>query len=183
MAKPDGPVGVFVAVFDSEDTADRALKSIDELDHQGLMMDIFDHAKVVRDSNGKVEVKLAHGAHKGAKTGLAVGALVGLVFPPAFFAVAAVGAASGAAIGAVKDDAFDKKFLSGLGEYMVPGRTGIIVITEPQHMETLKETVPSAVRTTSHTFNSLDESAIREWASSIPAQAAAQDAAAPPAEA
>src|SRR6187551_3534016 len=82
MAEPDGPIGVFIAVFESESTADKAMKAIEDLERRGLMLNIYDHAKVVRDTDGKIHVHGGRSVGKGAGAGLGVGALVGLVFPP-----------------------------------------------------------------------------------------------------
>ena len=170
MTKPEGPVGVFVASFESEDLADKALKSIEQLQSRTLMLTVFDHAKVVRHEDGRVEVRPAHGARGGATTGLVVGAIVGVLFPPSVIVSGAVGAAAGGAIGKAREGTFDRDFLEQMGGSLHPGRTAIVVITAPQHMETLAETVPSAVHTFSHTFGELDADAVKEWISSIPSQ-------------
>jgi uncharacterized membrane protein len=171
MTKPEGPVGVFVASFDSEDLADKALKSIEELQSRALMLTVFDHAKVVRDKDGRIEVRPAHGARGGAKTGLVVGAIVGVIFPPSLIVTGAAGAAAGAAVGKARKGAFDRDFLERMGGSMEPGRTAIVVITAAQHMETLADSVPGAVHTFSHTFGEMDADAVKEWISSIPSEA------------
>jgi uncharacterized membrane protein len=171
-------VGVFIAVFDSEDTADQAMKAIEDLERRGLMLDIYDHAKVVRDADGKIHVHSGRSLGKSTGAGLGVGALLGLVFPPAFIATTVVGAAGGAVWSKLKKETFDKPYLKDAAEEMLPGRTAIAVITEGQHMETLKETVPSAVRTASHVFPELNEESVREWVGSLAPAARAEEAAA-----
>jgi uncharacterized membrane protein len=171
MTKPEGPVGVFVASFDSEDLADKALKAIEQLQSRTLMLTVFDHAKVVRHEDGRIEVRPAHGARGGAKTGLVVGAIVGVIFPPSLIVTGAAGAAAGAAVGKARKGTFDRDFLERMGGFMKPGRTAIVVITAAQHMATLADTVPSAVHTFSHTFGEMDADAVKEWISSIPSQA------------
>jgi uncharacterized membrane protein len=169
MAKPDGPVGVYVAVFDSEDKADTGLRSIGGLKGDSLLLDVFDHAKVVRREDGKIEVRRLHDSKQGAKGGLAVGALLGFVFPPSILVGGAVGAAGGALVSKARRHTFDRGFLTDMGEYLQPGRAAIIVITEPQHMETLSESIPEPVWETSHAFESADSASIKEWIESLPA--------------
>jgi uncharacterized membrane protein len=177
MAEPDGPIGVFIAVFESESTADKAMNAIEDLERRGLMLDIYDHAKVVRDADGKIHVHAGRSVRRGAGAGLGIGALVGLVFPPALIATSVVGAAGGAVWSKLKSETFDKPFLKDAAEEMLPGRTAIAVITQGQHMDTLKETVPSAVRTASHVFPELNEQAVQEWVGSLAPQARAEEAA------
>ena len=62
MTKPTGPVGVFVAVYESEDLADGALKEIESMSHDSLLLDVYDKAKIIRRGDGKVEVRPARGA-------------------------------------------------------------------------------------------------------------------------
>jgi uncharacterized membrane protein len=177
MAKPDGPVGVFVAAFDSEDQADKALESIKFLEERTLMLDVFDHAKAVRHPDGKVEIRHQSDTKSGAKKGLIAGAILGVIFPPSIIVTGAVAAGAGAAYEKMrKSSVFASDQMKDAAEMMRPGRSAIVVVTNPQHLETLKETVPSAVATASHVFESLDAEAIREWINTLPegAQAASQ---------
>ncbi len=174
MTKVEGPIGVFVASFDSEDTAERALKAIRGLHTRTLVMDVFEDALVTRDQDGKVHVKESRGPGHAAKVGLAAGALVGLLFPPSIIVTGAIGAAAGGVAGKLSGELMGKGFLGQAGNQIEPGRSAIVVITEAQHMETLAESVPSALRTFSHTFESADPDEIKEWLESIRAQADAE---------
>jgi uncharacterized membrane protein len=179
MAKPDGPVGVFVAAFDTEEQADKALEAIKFLEERTLMIDVFDHAKAVRHPDGKVEIRHASDAKSGAKKGLIAGAVFGVIFPPSIIVTGAVAAAGGAAYEKMRNKSvFGKGNLQDAAEMMKPGRSAIVVITNPQHLETLKETVPSAVATASQVFESLDAEAIREWIDTLPGEVQAREAAA-----
>jgi len=174
--KADGPIGVFVAVYDAEATADAALKSVDDLSKRhGVEVDIYDQAKVTRKEDGSVEVRTSQDVRHTARDGAAVGALFGLLFPPSIIVWGAVGGAAGAAWNKVRDQGFvDRGFLSGVGDEMTPGRSAIMVVTEPQHLATLAETVPTPLRTAEHTFESADAGAVREWIGSLPSQPQAQ---------
>jgi uncharacterized membrane protein len=166
MARADGSVGVFVAVFDTESKADTALKSIEGLE-RGLLLDVFDRAKVVRRTDGKIEVRRLHDARHGAKAGLAVGALLGLVFPPTVLVGGAIGSATGAIWGKLRGQPSRHDFLSRMGEHLQPGRAAIVVVTEPQHMETLSESIPAPVWESSHGFEADDSTSIKQWIESL----------------
>ena len=99
MAKP--PVFLYLATFESKDDADAAYRHIKEL-HSAGVVGTYDAAVVSKDANGKVKLgKDEKPTQYGAWTGLAVGALVGLVFPPlllADVAMALFGAGAGALV-------------------------------------------------------------------------------------
>ena len=101
-------------------------------------------------------------------TGAAAGAVVGAA------AGAVVGAAAGAVGGSLRHELVGRGFLKEAGEQIQPGRTVIVVISEPQHMESFKEAVPSAANIFSHAFASADADAIRAWLASAPIGANAQ---------
>jgi len=168
MTKRDRPVGVFVAVFDNETKADAALKSIEWLERRALLLDVFDRAKVMRRSDGRIEVGRLHDPRHAAKSGLAVGALLGVAFPPSILVGAAVGSATGALVGAVRHHTFEHGFLTRMGDQLRPGRAAIVAITEPQHMETLSESIPTPVWELSHAFESDDSATIKRWIESLP---------------
>jgi uncharacterized membrane protein len=170
MPKPIGPVGVFVAVYGSEEEADAALKEVESLSHKNLMLDIYDQAKVVRRDDGKVEVRPAHGTRSGAKAGAVAGAVIGLIFPPSILVAGAVGAAGGAGIRKLKPTTLEKGFLGDLGEAMQTGRTAVVIITDAQHLETISEYVPRPLKSASQAFATNDSDEIREWLSSLAPQ-------------
>ncbi len=99
MAKE--PVFLYLATFESRDDANAAYDHIKELHSTGIV-GTYDAAVVSKDANGKVKVsKDEKPTQYGAWTGLAVGAVVGLVFPPillADLALAAFGAGAGALV-------------------------------------------------------------------------------------
>ena len=167
MARTHGPVGVFVAVFDTDHKADTALKAIDWLERRALLLDVYDRAKVERHTNGGIEVVRAHDPKRGAKAGMAVGALIGLVFPPSILVEAAVGGAAGAVWGKTRHHTFEHDFLKRMGEHLQPGQSAIVVITAPQHMETLSESVPTPIWESSHAFETDDGDTIKEWIESL----------------
>jgi uncharacterized membrane protein len=169
MPSPHGPVGVFVAVYDSEDLADAALEEVRSLEHRLLMLDVYDQAKILRRADGKVEVHPAHGTRKGAKRGLVAGAVVGLVFPPSLLVTGALGAAGGAGIGKLRSGTLKERFLGDLGTALQPGRAAVVIITDAHQLETVSEFVPPPLSAASQAFATGDSDEIRGWLTSLAA--------------
>jgi uncharacterized membrane protein len=168
MNKSEGPIGVFVAVFEDEEAADKGLDGLKFYSDKALILDIYDDAKVVRNEDGRIEVRGSHGARHGARKGLAVGAILGVIFPPSIIVAGAAGAAAGAGAGALRKGLVDHGFLHEMGEYLQPGRAAVIAISDAKHLETFVAGVPDALRTFTHTFQSADAAEIQEWIASIP---------------
>jgi hypothetical protein len=55
--KPDGPIGVFVAVFADDESADKGLEALRFYQRKAKIMDIYDDAKILRKDDGKIEVR------------------------------------------------------------------------------------------------------------------------------
>ena len=95
----DNPVFVYAAVYADRDDADADYDTLLDL-HSADLVGTYDVALVYKDDEGKVHVtKHEKPTQHGAWTGAAVGALVGIIFPPAIIGSALVGAAAGGGIG------------------------------------------------------------------------------------
>src|SRR5678816_2470364 len=95
----DRPVFLYAAVYDEIDDAEADYEAVFDL-HDAGAIGTFDSAVVRKEDDGKVRVtKTEKPTQHGAWTGAAVGALVGIIFPPAIIGSAVVGAAAGAGIG------------------------------------------------------------------------------------
>jgi uncharacterized membrane protein len=89
-------VFVFVATYPDRDGAEADYDVVKDL-HSAGAIGTYDAAVVDKDAEGKVHVhKHEKPTQHGAWSGLAVGAVVGLLFPPAIIASGVVGAAAGA---------------------------------------------------------------------------------------
>ena len=94
MAKEDNTF-LLVGAYASVDDAQADYEVIKEL-HFNRVIGGFDAAVITKDHEGKVHVnKDETGTRKGAWGGAGVGALVGLIFPPALIGSAVVGATVG----------------------------------------------------------------------------------------
>ena len=121
----DNPVFVYGAVYADRDDADADYDTLLDL-HSADLVGTYDVALVYKDDEGKVHVtKHEKPTQHGAWTGAAVGALVGIIFPPAILGSALVGAAAGGGIGHVMGG-MSRGDAKELGDYLDtrPGRAG-----------------------------------------------------------
>jgi len=94
MAKPDA-VFIYIGTYPSEAAARDDYDVVKDL-HASGAVGTYDAAVVTKDDAGKVHVNKDEMATRhGAWGGAAVGAVVGILFPPSLIAGAAVGAAAG----------------------------------------------------------------------------------------
>ena len=118
---------VYGAVYADRADADADYDTLLDL-HSADLVGSYDVALVYKDDDGKVHVTkhekpTQHGAWKGA----AVGALVGIVFPPAILGSALVGAAAGGGIGHAMGG-MSRSDAKELGDYLNSGQAALVVI-------------------------------------------------------
>src|SRR5512133_1724189 len=95
----DRPVFLYAAVYDEIAYAEADYEAVFDL-HAAGAIGTFDSAVIRKDADGKVRVtKTEKPTQHGAWTGAAVGALVGILFPPAIIGSAIVGAGAGGLTG------------------------------------------------------------------------------------
>ena len=139
----DNPVFEYAAVYADRDDADADYDVLLDL-HDADVVGSYDVALVYKDDDGKVHVtKHEKPTQHGAWTGAAVGALVGIIFPPAIIASTVVGAAAGGGIGHVfggvsRGDAKE------LGEYLAQGQAALVVIGKSRVGEQLDKVLTRA---------------------------------------
>ncbi len=132
----DDPVFVYGAVYSDRADADADYDTLLEL-HSADLVGSYDVALMYKDEAGKVHVtKHEKPTQHGAWTGAAVGALVGIIFPPSILGAAVVGAAAGGGIGHAlggmsRGDAED------LGEQLDAGQAALVVIGRSRVREQL----------------------------------------------
>jgi uncharacterized membrane protein len=133
MSETKQQLHVLMAVFTREDQATEAFERVRswQKDH---LIDLNDIAIVSRGADSKVSVLDAAdpGAGRGAKVGLLVGGVVGLIFPPSIIAGAAVGAAAGSVYGHFRDKGLKNEKLRQEGERLEPGQSAVIAVTGDQ---------------------------------------------------
>ena len=123
----DKPVELLIATFGDETQAGQVRDDLKEMERNGSI-DLIDAAVIVRKQDGKVHFdETADPSGKTwAKRGAIAGGLVGLIFPPAIIASAAVAGGAGGIWGKVRDKGFKDEELQALGESMEPGSSAIL---------------------------------------------------------
>ena len=95
----DRPVFLYAAIYDEIADAEADYEAVFDL-HAAGAIGTFDSAVIRKEDDGKVRVtKTEKPTQHGAWTGAGVGALVGILFPPALIGSAIVGAGAGGLTG------------------------------------------------------------------------------------
>ena len=126
MAKPDA-VFIFIGTYPSEAAARDDYAVVKDLHAVGAV-GTYDAAVVTKDDAGKVHVNKDEMATRhGAWGGAAVGAVVGILFPPSILASAAVGAAVGG-VGGHLWRGMSRADVKEFGDIIDAGQAALIVV-------------------------------------------------------
>jgi uncharacterized membrane protein len=138
----DRPVFLYAAVYDSVADADADFEAVFDL-HAAGAIGTFD-AAVIHKEDGKVHVhKTEKPTQHGAWTGIAVGALAGILFPPSILGGAIVGGAAGGVIGHLWRG-MSRGDLKELGEALDEGEAAVVVIGESKIEEQIEKATKRA---------------------------------------
>jgi uncharacterized membrane protein len=141
----DRPVFIYAATYTDRADAFADYEGLLEL-HAAKLVGTYDVALIVKDSGGKVHVaKHEKPTQHGAWGGLAVGALVGVVFPPSIIGAAVVGGVVGG-VGAHLRKGIGRGDAKELGELLDDGEAALIVIGESRLEEQLDKALTRAVK-------------------------------------
>ena len=141
----DNPVFVYTAVYSDRVAAEADYAALLEM-HAADLVGSYDVALMHKDEEGKVHVsKHEKPTQHGAWTGAAVGALVGVVFPPSIIGTAIVGAAAGGGIGHVLGG-MSRHDARELGEQLGDGQAALVVIGRSRVQEQLDKALAQADR-------------------------------------
>lgn len=139
-------VFVFVGTYPDAESAEADYDVVKEL-HSSGVIGTYDAAVVDKDERGKVHVhKHEKPTQHGAWSGLVVGALLGILFPPGIIASGIVGAAAGGLIGHLWGG-MSRADLKDLGEALDDGEAALVVVGEDKLEEVLKKELRRAART------------------------------------
>jgi uncharacterized membrane protein len=128
MAKPDA-VFVYIGTYPSESAARADYDTVKNL-HSAGAVGTYDAAVVTKDDAGKVHVHKDETATRhGAWGGAAVGAVVGILFPPSILASAAVGAAVGG-IGGHLWRGMSRNDVKEFGDIIDEGQAALVIVGE-----------------------------------------------------
>lgn len=139
----DRPVFLYAAIYDEVADAEADYEAVFDL-HAAGAIGTFDSAVIYKDEDGKVHVsKTEKPTQHGAWTGAGVGALVGILFPPALIGTAIVGAGAGGLIGHLSGG-ISRGDLKDLGEELEQGSAAVIVLGESKLEELLEKATKRA---------------------------------------
>ena len=138
----DRPVFLFAAVYDDIDDAEADYLTVVDLHAAGLV-GTYDSA-VIEKVDGKVHVhKTEKPTQHGAWTGIAVGAVAGILFPPSILGTALAGGIAGGVVGHLWKG-MSRSDLKDLGEALDDGNAALIVIGESKVDEQIEKAVKRA---------------------------------------
>jgi uncharacterized membrane protein len=136
------PVFLYAAVYDDIGDAEGDYEAVFEL-HAAKAIGTFDSA-VIEKQNGKVHVhKTEKPTQHGAWTGIAVGAVAGILFPPSIIGTAIVGGAAGGVVGHLWRG-MSRGDLKDLGEALDEGEAALIVVGESRIDEQIEKATKRA---------------------------------------
>jgi len=128
MAKSDG-VFIFIGTYMDEASARADYDTIKDL-HSAGAVGTYDASVVTKDLNGKVHVNKDEMATRhGGWGGAAVGAVVGILFPPSILGAAVVGGAVGGVSGHLWRG-MSRSDVKELGDVIDAGQAALLVVGE-----------------------------------------------------
>jgi uncharacterized membrane protein len=143
--KKDKTLFVYVASYASVDDAKADYAAVKQLYFDGVI-GVYDAAVISKDATGKVKInKTEMPTQYGAWGGLAVGALVGIFFPPYLVWELAVGAGAGALIGHFWRG-LSRSDLKEVGDTLQTSTAALIVIGRSRLQEALRDATKHAVK-------------------------------------
>jgi uncharacterized membrane protein len=146
MAKSDGTF-ILVATYPDEMTARDDYQSVKDAHSMGVVGS-YDAAVITKDASGKVhESKHELATRHGAWWGVAAGAAVGVLFPPAIIGAAAAGGVIGGVTGHLAKG-MSRSQAKELGDFIDPGEAGLVVVGESRLAEPLSRAVRRADKQT-----------------------------------
>jgi len=135
MAKPEA-VFIYIGTYPDKAAAEVDYEVVRDL-HAAGVVGTYDVAVVTKDEQGKVHIHEHELATKrGGWGGAVVGALIGIVFPPAIPGTVLAGAAVGAAIGHLWRG-LSRSDVKELGELIDQGEAALVVVGEGKLEEAL----------------------------------------------
>jgi uncharacterized membrane protein len=138
---------ILVATYPSEAAAQGDYQVVKDAHAAGLVGS-YDAAIVTKDASGKVhENKDETATRHGAWWGVAAGAAVGVIFPPAVLGAAAVGGVIGGVSGHLSRG-MSRSQAKELGDFIDPGQAGLIVVGESKVEDAIKNAVTRAEKQT-----------------------------------
>ena len=140
----DSPMFLYAGEYESVDDAKADLEALKEL-HDENFVGTYDAAVLTKNEEGKVKIvdKIEKPTQHGGWAGLAVGAALGLIFPPSVLVSGLVGAGAGALIGHLRGG-MSNSDLKEVGEMLEESEAALIVVGEATIERGLDEAIKHA---------------------------------------
>ncbi|HZD39023.1 MAG TPA: DUF1269 domain-containing protein [Actinomycetes bacterium] len=141
----DKDVFLYLGTYKSEDDARADYDTVKALHEEGVI-GTYDMAIVSKDEHDKIHVhKREKPTEHGAWTGVAVGALVGILFPPSIIAAGVVGGVTGGMVGHFWRG-MSRADVKDLGELIDEGQAALVVVGESKFHQYLDRAFARAQR-------------------------------------
>ena len=138
---------ILVATYPDEAAAREDYQVVKDAHAAGLVGS-YDAAVVTKDASGKVhENKDETATRHGAWWGVAAGAAIGVIFPPAVLGAAAVGGLAGGVTGHLSKG-MSRSQAKQLGDFIDPGQAGLVVVGESKVEDAIQNAVTRAEKQT-----------------------------------
>ena len=126
----DNPAFLYAGEYDSVDDARADLETLKEM-HREHVVGTYDAAVVTKNEEGKVDIvdKIEKPTQHGGWAGMAVGAAMGLIFPPGILVGGLLGAGAGALIGHL-EGGMSREDVKEVGEMLDNSEAALIVVGE-----------------------------------------------------
>ncbi len=139
----DRPVFIYAATYSDNTDAFADYEGLLDL-HAARLVGTYDVAVITKDADGKVHVmKHEKPTQHGAWGGIAVGAVVGILFPPSIIGAAAIGGLAGGVGGHLRKG-ISRGDAKDLGELLEGGEAALIVVGESRMQEQLDKVLARA---------------------------------------
>ena len=140
-----GTVHLCVGIYDRLETAESDYADLKRLHSEGVV-GAYDAAVVAREADGTIAVveRKKETAH-GAWTGLGIGAVAGLLFPPAILGAALVGGVAGGLVGKAREG-LSKADAEEFGAALRSDEVALAVVGDVALFERLEQVLPRASR-------------------------------------
>ena len=153
MAKPEA-VFIYIGTYPDEAAARDDYDVVKNL-HAAGAVGTYDAAVVTKDDAGKVHVSKDEMATRhGAWGGAAVGAVVGILFPPSIIGTALVGAAAGG-VGGHLWRGMSRSDVKELGDIIDDGQAALVIVGESKVEQALEK---AGLKAEKHVAKELDVS-------------------------
>jgi uncharacterized membrane protein len=138
---------MLVATYADQDMAQEDYQVVKDAHAAGLVGS-YDAAVITKDATGKIhENKDETATRHGAWWGIAAGAAVGVLFPPAVLGAAAVGGVIGGVSGHLAKG-MSRSDAKELGDFIDPGEAGLVVVGESKIQDAIARAVTRAEKQT-----------------------------------